>query len=170
MPRGGHGPRGPPPPTLETQNRTFSLRHAAPLLFQTPGEAGGLCSGTGGQRKQECPASSCVSLPRNAGEGRGTLLPPLHNGHPARLQGVKAGRKRRGGRGDEGRGRRAMLRYHHVRLGLAVGGLGGTHAVTHTRGGTAVLVGLEQGSSFRANITPLSWRRGEAPRPRGTPA
>lgn len=32
---------------------------------------------SGGQRKQECPASSCVSLPRNAGEGRGTLLPPF---------------------------------------------------------------------------------------------
>lgn len=35
---------------------------------------------SGGQRKRECPASSCVSLPRNAGEGRGAQLSPFSMG------------------------------------------------------------------------------------------
>lgn len=35
---------------------------------------------SGGQRKRECPASSCVSLPRNAGEGRGAQLSPFPMG------------------------------------------------------------------------------------------
>lgn len=56
-----------------------------------------------GQRKQECPASSCVSLPRNAGEGRGTLFPPLS---PAPTTGTQPGCRvlRLGGRGGKGAG------------------------------------------------------------------
>lgn len=162
-----------PPPTTEPKirlrRRTLprSTSHLSCLKPQVPGRGRRALfrhRRSGGQRKQECPASSCVSLPRNAGEGRGTLLPPL----PAPLgaqpgcRGAGAARKRRDERWGGGRRADAAVPPRAAGAGSGWAGDGGGTRGDNTAGVTQrcqALPRLERSvlsKSCRANITPLS--------------
>lgn len=115
------------------------MLHPPPLLFQTLGSQWrqeGFVQAPE-QRRPEKAGVPCQLLcftPKECRGGEGNAIPPpfpcSNNGHPARLQGAEAGRKRREGRREEGWGRRDagvawVLWYHHVWLGDGSGWAGG---------------------------------------------
>lgn len=165
MPRGRHSPGYPlgaaphgdyarlcPPPTLQTQNRLeeedISPRHAAPAASPVsnprfPGEAGGLCSGTGGAEARESRSALPALVFHSRGmPGRGgeRCSPPSRpDRRLARLQGAEPRRKRRM-KDEEGGGEcRADATVPPRAPGAGGGWAGGdgTHTMTRSRGGMA---------------------------------